>query len=114
MSALSEALERHLRTIMPLPTPAPAPKATVAVTNVPSVKTVRLGYQKGSSDKVYYVQIVEVYNGTRGWVVNFQYGRRTGTLITGTKTASPVSLLEAREIFYDLVNEKKAKGYKEI
>jgi bifunctional non-homologous end joining protein LigD len=47
----------------------------------------------------------------RGHVVNFAYGRRGGTLNTGTKTSTPVSYAEAVEIYLKLVQSKIAKGY---
>ena len=65
---------------------------------------------ENSSDKEYHVQIVE--NGD-GYGVNFQYGRRGGTLIPGTKTAAPVSLDKATKVFDKLLAEKVAKGYRE-
>jgi bifunctional non-homologous end joining protein LigD len=43
--------------------------------------------------------------------VNFAYGRRGGTLNTGTKTPAPISLDEAIKIFDKLVTSKVAKGY---
>lgn len=115
MSALSEALERQLRKIMPLPV-APVRKgtlpklpATLKVAN--ETKSIRLAYQEGSSDKVYHVQVVAVGN---GYEVHFQYGRRGKTLIKGTKTSGPVGRLTAERIYEDLVHEKKVKGYKEV
>jgi bifunctional non-homologous end joining protein LigD len=72
---------------------------------------ISLYFREGSSDKVYHAQIVP--NGDDLYAVNFQYGRRGSTLQTGTKTAVPVTLAEARKIFNKLVTEKKAKGYTE-
>ena len=72
--------------------------------------TTTLYYREGSSDKVYQCQIEAA--GER-FVVNFAYGRRGGTLNTGTKTNVPVDFDSAQRIFDKLVKEKKAKGYTE-
>jgi bifunctional non-homologous end joining protein LigD len=63
----------------------------------------------GSSDKEYHLQI-ELILGS-GYMVNFQYGRRGGTMQPGTKTPRPVPEAEARRIFDRLVAEKTGKGY---
>lgn len=75
------------------------------------IPSVFLFYTSGSSDKTYQVQIEP--SGVDRYVVNFQYGRRGGTLKYGTKTESPVNLYAAQRIFDDLVESKKAKGYTE-
>jgi predicted DNA-binding WGR domain protein len=117
MSELSEALERQLRKLMPLPTPvvkvrkATLPKLPDELKAVIEVKSIHLAYQEGSSDKEYLVQIV---NANGGFEVHFQYGRRGKTLQKGTKTSGAVSFSEARSIYDNLVDEKLAKGYKEI
>lgn len=67
-----------------------------------------LYFQKGSSDKEYHAEIVEV---TGGNIVNFRYGRRGGLLTVGTKTASPVDPAQAQKIYDKLVKDKTAKGY---
>jgi len=72
--------------------------------------TTTLYYKEGSSDKVYQCQIELA--GER-YVVNFAYGRRGGTLNTGTKTNVPVDFDSAQRIFDKLVKEKKSKGYTE-
>jgi len=71
---------------------------------------VTLYYREGSSDKVYQTSIEPMGD---EFVVNFAYGRRGSTLVTGTKTSSPVDYDTAKKIFTKLVNEKKAKGYTE-
>ena len=76
-----------------------------------STAAISLYFREGSSDKVYHAQIVP--NGDNLYSVNFQYGRRGSTLQTGSKTAAPVTLAEARKIFDRLVTEKRAKGYTE-
>lgn len=116
MSILDEALERQLRKLRPLPKVVSV--VTITTPEVPGpagvvveAKSIRLAYQEGSSDKVYFVQVVKV---ARGYEVHFQYGRRGNTLITGTKTSGPVSLSEATGIYYVLIHQKKSKGYKEV
>ncbi len=68
-----------------------------------------LYYRRGSSDKVYQAEIVEV--GADLYKVAFAYGRRGGTLQAGYKTISPVSFSDARKIFDNLVQSKISKGY---
>lgn len=67
-----------------------------------------LYYSEGSSDKEYHAEIVAIPGGN---VVNFRYGRRGGTLTTGTKTTAPVDLVQAQKIFDKLIKEKTTKGY---
>jgi bifunctional non-homologous end joining protein LigD len=55
----------------------------------------------------------EVAPSGEGWIVNFWFGPRTGTLQSGTKTKAPVSKDEALKIWERVVREKKAKGYHE-
>lgn len=75
--------------------------------NLPSIS---LAFCEGTSDKVYQAEVVDAGNGL--YTVNFAYGRRSGTLNTGTKTTSPVSLDEATKVYEKLVLSKTAKGYK--
>jgi bifunctional non-homologous end joining protein LigD len=63
-----------------------------------------------NSDKTYSVQIEP--SGDL-FVVNAQNGKRGGTQAFHIKTARPVSLDKATEVYNDLVEEKKAKGYTE-
>ena len=74
------------------------------------LKTIDLYFREGGSDKVYMVAIEQEGS---GYVVNFQYGRRGSTLVTGSKTDRPVSYDKALAVFGKLVNEKMKKGYKE-
>lgn len=62
----------------------------------------------GNSDKEYHVQIEPKGS---GYVVNFQFGRRGGTLNDGTKTPLPLTLEDAERVFDRLVAEKETKGY---
>lgn len=73
-------------------------------------RSVTLYSTENGSDKLYKA---EVSPSGVGWVVNFWFGPRTGTLQSGTKTKSPVSKDEALKIWDKLVREKKAKGYHE-
>jgi hypothetical protein len=109
MSTLSEALERNLRAV--LKQPEPLPKAPVAPKNPSIRRSASLFYNKGPSDKVYHIQIVDSSLNNMLYYVNFQYGRRVGTLKGGTKTDRPVPIHEAELLFYKLLNEKLGKGY---
>lgn len=72
---------------------------------------ITLHYKEGSSDKLYRASIDLAPDGYR---VNFSYGRRGGTQMVGSKTASSVTLDTAQRIFGKLVREKLAKGYKPL
>lgn len=78
------------------------------------IKTVKLYYTQGTSDKVYEVDLCEQPNddANRYWV-NFRYGRRGTTLREGTKTVTPVDLAQAEAIFTSVVVAKTNKGYRE-
>ena len=82
------------------------PTAATQTQAVP--ENVSLHYQDDRSDKVYHVQVEPK---GKGYVVNFQFGRRGSTLQTGSKTPKPVSLDEALKIRERLVREKLGKGY---
>lgn len=75
------------------------------------IESITLGYCEGSSDKVYHASVED--SGS-GYVVNFSYGRRGGTMNVGTKTNTPTTIHEALTIYNKIVREKKAKGYTEI
>jgi len=70
-----------------------------------------LYFREGNSDKEYRAAIESKGD---GFVVNFAYGRRGGTLNTGTKTAVPVPEAVATKVFDKLVASKVAKGYRPI
>lgn len=72
--------------------------------------SVTLYFRSGSSDKVYHARIEAADDGS-GFTVNVAYGRRGGTLTTGTKTKAPVDHTAARRIFEKLVSDKQSKGY---
>ncbi len=73
-----------------------------------SVASARLFYQDGSSDKEYHAAINQAVD---GYTVTFAFGRRGSALAAGTKTASPVPLEKAQQIYDKLIAEKTAKGY---
>jgi len=77
------------------------------------VRSSRLSYQQGNSDKVYEVDLCDVSSGTTPdeFVVNFRYGRRGRSLRESTKTPAPVTREEADKIFDSLVVSKLNKGY---
>lgn len=73
------------------------------------IRQASLAFKQGKSDKVYEVDLCQV--GDDQYVVNFRFGRRGSTLKDGSKTVLPVSKDKAENIFNDLVNSKKKKGY---
>ncbi len=73
-----------------------------------AIARTRLYYAEGSSNKEYHAEILAVAGGN---VVNFRYGRRGGTLTSGSKTTAPVDFTEAKRIYDKLIKEKTAKGY---
>lgn len=75
------------------------------------MKTASLYFKEGSSDKVYHATVEP--KGDK-FVVNFQYGRRGGSMTTGSKTSSPVGLDEAVKVWTKLVDSKLAKGYRHM
>lgn len=79
------------------------------------IKTVKLYFTQGTSDKVYEVDLCENQSleADRYWV-NFRYGRRGATLREGTKTPAPVDFTQAEAIFNSVVVAKTNKGYREI
>jgi len=74
-------------------------------------KSIQLRCQEGRSDKVYQITIEKVGG---GYVVNTANGRYGSALVSGTKTASPVTLEKAVEIHDKVIKEKLAKRYKYV
>lgn len=66
-------------------------------------KSFALACRSGSKDAVYNIQVVKREG---GYTVDYQNGRRGGTLTSGTKTKEPVSLEAATKIFDKVVKEK--------
>jgi bifunctional non-homologous end joining protein LigD len=75
-----------------------------------TVKSIRLAYKDGSSDKVYHAAILE--DGGK-YSVAVEWGRRGSTLSTGDK-AKDTTLEKAEAAFEKIVREKTAKGYAEV
>jgi len=73
------------------------------------IRQTKLSYQKGTSDKVYEIDLCEAGEGE--FIVNFRYGRRGAALREGTKTPFPETRAKAEEIFSKLAAEKTNKGY---
>ena len=74
------------------------------------IRTIRLFFQEGTSDKLYNATIYE----DRGkYTVHVEWGRRGSSLQEGNK-AVRVTRAEADRTFDRLVREKRAKGYEEI
>ncbi|MBV7531986.1 hypothetical protein [Chitinophaga sp. sic0106] len=73
------------------------------------VRTVKLFFREGNSDKTYEIDLCEV--GPDQYLVNFRYGKRGANLKEGTKTTSPVPLATANSLFDGLEKEKRSKGY---
>jgi bifunctional non-homologous end joining protein LigD len=71
-------------------------------------RSVSLFQKKGSADKEYHIHLEASGD---GFVVNFQNGRRGKPLRGGTKTANPVTLEAANEIFDKLEATKIKGGY---
>lgn len=80
--------------------------------NTSAIKHTTLYCQKGSSDKVYTLQINEVEG---GYHVIYANGRRGTALKPKHKTTAPVTLEEAKKIYDKCVKEKTSakKGYSE-
>ena len=76
-----------------------------------AIQSASLYFREGSSDKEYRAAIEPKGD---GFVVNFAYGRRGGTLNVGTKTPIQVSASEAIKVFDKLIASKVAKGYRPI
>ncbi|SFW32533.1 WGR domain-containing protein [Chitinophaga sancti] len=73
------------------------------------VKQTVLYFKEGTSDKTYEIDLCET--GPGQYIVNFRYGKRGAALKEGSKTATPVTLVEATAIFDALEKEKRSKGY---
>jgi hypothetical protein len=74
-----------------------------------TIKQSLLHYQKGTSNKVYNVYLLEV--ASHVYVVNFEYGRAGGNLKAGTKTPISVDLPKAEKLYNALVVSKMKKDY---
>jgi predicted DNA-binding WGR domain protein len=82
------------------------------------VESIKLAFQKDSSDKFYNIAINTESEGLVGaegqFTVDFTFGRTGTEGQTGTKTKEPVSLTEAKKIYDYTVASKVKKGYQEV
>lgn len=74
------------------------------------IKTNKLFFQEGSSDKMY---IATLWEEGGLYTVEVEWGKRGSTLNKGNK-AIKVSLVAAEKVIEKLLREKKNKGYEEI
>ena len=71
-------------------------------------ENISLYFKEGSSDKVYNASLEAAAD---GWIVTYAHGRRGSALMSGRKTAAPVTYEKAKKIYDTLVAEKTGKGY---
>ena len=78
------------------------------------VRTTKLWFKEGTSDKVYEVDLVDSERSAseQRFLVNFRYGRRGQTLREGTKTSQPVTREAADKLFDSVVVAKVNEGYR--
>jgi len=80
-------------------------------------KSISLHCTEGTSDKVYYLQIVDGSVAGK-YTVAFQYGKRGKALTwgnrNGTQKVEDVSMYEAERYLSKKVREQEAKGYRVI
>lgn len=78
------------------------------------VRSARLWFKEGTSDKLYEVDLVEndALQSDKRFIVNFRYGRRGATLRDGSKTPEPVAAAAAEKIFDSVVVSKVNEGYR--
>jgi len=80
------------------------------------LRTTKLWFREGASDKVYDVDLVDDEDVTSAdrFLVNFRYGRRGTALKEGTKTPAPVARAAAEKLFDSVVVAKVNEGYRRI
>jgi hypothetical protein len=80
------------------------------------VRSARLWFKEGASDKVYEVDLTstEGAGASARFLVSFRFGRRGHRLKEGTKTPAPVSREAADKIFDSVVVSKLNEGYRRI
>lgn len=71
-------------------------------------KSVRLEYREYPSDKVYEMDLVESGD---GYVVKIVYGKRWNPNNRYTKPDKPTTYAKALDIFEELEQQKRRKGY---
>lgn len=76
------------------------------------IKKSRLHFKKGTSDKIYEIDLCELSTQRENrYLVNFRYGRRGQKLREGTKTPDAVILQTAQKLFDSVLVSKTNKGY---
>ena len=75
------------------------------------VRSIKLFFQEGSSDKVYNATLIDEGDGK--YSVEVEWGRRGAKLSRGRK-ANKVALAAAEKAYAKLVREKTSKGYEEL
>lgn len=80
------------------------------------VRSAKLWFKEGKSDKVYEVDLVEndALRVDKRFLVNFRYGRRGSTLREGSKTLEPLSEDAATRSFESVVVSKVNEGYRRL
>src|SRR5262249_5394724 len=86
------------------------------VSAVKVVRTLKLWFREGASDKVYEIDLVDTEAQAPGarFLVNVRYGRRGQVLQDSTKTPVPVSRAEAERIFDSVAVPKINEGYRRM
>ena len=80
------------------------------------VRTAKLWFKAGGSDKVYEILIVDTQlskSATR-FLINFRYGRRGGNLREGSKTSTAVNRETADKLFDSILVAKANEGYRRV
>ena len=80
------------------------------------VRTARLWFKEGTSDKLYEVDLVdtESLDASARFLVNFRFGRRGHVSQEGTKTPAPVARAAAEKLFDSVVVAKVNGGYRRM
>ena len=80
------------------------------------LRTTKLWFKEGTSDKVYEVDLVDTENTASPdrFLVNFRYGRRGQALRDGTKTPNAVSRTTADALFDSVLVSKVNEGYRRL
>ena len=80
------------------------------------VRTARLWFKQGTSDKLYEADLVDTESpdASQRFLVNFRFGRRGQTLQDGTKTPAPVARAVAEKLFDSVIVAKINDGYRRM
>ncbi len=74
------------------------------------IQVTNLAYQDFKSDKVYNAELKKIPK-TNLWNIEFSYGRRGTSLVSGIKNEQPVPYNKAMLIYNKLIDSKLKKGY---